>query len=184
MSNPTSSERAIRFIEALRSLQNDRGKMASLRRGLSPTTVMDAWPVLSALGGSIGQPGESIHVDIAALFASHPQESGARNFGESCRDIALADSSDSILPESYERRFRRLLACDRSEDLVGQLRTWIRLAANKGVGINYANLFDELAWWNSSADRIRVRWARSFWRAGAESIHAFDREPFAQPTKS
>jgi CRISPR type I-E-associated protein CasB/Cse2 len=141
---------------------------------------MDAWPIVSAMGGQIGQPGESVHVDIAALFATHPQESSARNFGETCRDIALADSSNKTLPDSHERRFRRLLACDRAEDLAGQLRTWVRLAANKGVGVNYPYLFDDLWWWNSSADRIRVRWARSFWRSGFES----DAAPTPEGTSS
>jgi CRISPR system Cascade subunit CasB len=169
MSSHAPSDRAARFVEALRRAQNDRGKMASLRRGLSPATVMDAWPVVATLGGQIGRPGESVHVDIAAFFATHPQESNARNFGDTCRAIALADASDNTLPESHERRFRRLLACDQAEDLSAQLRTWVRLAAGKAVGVNYPTLFDDLAWWNSSADRIRVRWARSFWRSGPEA---------------
>lgn len=181
MSSHVPSDRAARFVEALRRAQNDRGKMASLRRGLSPATVMDAWPVVAAMGGQIGQPGESVHVDIAALFATHPQEAKARNFGETCRDIALADSSDNSIPESHERRFRRLLACDQAEDLSGQLRTWIRLAAGKGVGVNYEGLFDDLAWWSSSADRIRVRWARSFWRAGLEAKADSTPETAAEP---
>lgn len=169
MSSPTPSERAARFVEALRRAKSDRGKMASLRRGLSSATVMDAWPIIAGLGGQIGQPGESVHLDVAALFATHPEESGARNFGETCRQIAVAGSSEKKLLESDERRFRRLLACDRAEDLVGQLRTWVRLAANKGVGINYAGLFDDLSWWNNSSDRIRVRWARAFWQTLPES---------------
>jgi len=168
MSSHTPSDRATRFVEALRRAQTDRGKMASLRRGLSPATVMDAWPVVAALGGKIGQPGESVHVDIAALYATHPKESKDRNFGETCRAIAEPDALGKI-PESNERRFRRLLACDRSEDLSGQLRTWVRLAASKGIGLNYENLFDDLVWWNSSAQRIRVRWAGSFWHSSSEA---------------
>ena len=50
MSNPKPNERAARFLEELRKIQNNRGKMASLRRGLSPSTVMDAWPVVAAIG--------------------------------------------------------------------------------------------------------------------------------------
>lgn len=181
MSSHPPSDRSNRFVEALRRIQNDRGKMASLRRGLSVATVMDAWPVVAALGGQIGQPGESVHVDIAALFASHPLESNARTFGETCRAIAQADSSDTEMPESHVRRFRRLLACDRAEDLSGQLRIWVRLAAAKGVGVNYQNLFDDLTWWNSSAERIRVRWARSFWRSGLEHDAASVPEITPQP---
>ena len=181
MSSHAPSNRATSFVEALRRAKNDRGKMASLRRGLSPATVMDAWPVVAALGGHIGQPGESVHLDIAALFATHQKESNARNLGETCREIALSDSSDNKIPESHERRFRRLLACDRAQDLSGQLRTWVRLAASKGVGVNYENLFDDLAWWNTAADRIRVRWAQSFWRSGSDANAVAVPETNAQP---
>lgn len=162
----TPKERAALFVGRLRSIRNDRGQLAALRRGFSSSTVMDAWPVVAGLGGDIGQPGESIYVDVAALFASHPEESNARNFGGTCRAIALADSSDNSLPESYERRFRRLLACGEVADLSGQLRSWVRLASSKGVGVNYESLFADLWNWRLFADDIRVQWARAFWHSG------------------
>ncbi len=157
-------ERAAQFVGALRRACEDRGKRAALRRGLSPATVMDAWPVIASLGGDIGQPGESVCVDIAALFASHPAESNARNFGETCRRIAQGDGKE--IADSFERRFRRLLACDDVANVTGQLRSWVRLAANKGVGVNYESLMNDLLWWNRSADRTRVEWAGSFWQSG------------------
>lgn len=166
MSNPKPRERAARFVGALRRIRADRGQLAALRRGLSPATVMDAWSVVASLGGDIGQPGESVFVDIAALFASHPEESNARNLGETCRAIALKDSSDGAVPDSYERRFRRLLASGDAADVSGQLRSWTRLAASKGVGVNYEGLFTDLWNWRWDADDIRVDWARAFWRAG------------------
>ncbi|MHB1310341.1 MAG: type I-E CRISPR-associated protein Cse2/CasB [Limisphaerales bacterium] len=196
MSNPqtTPKERAARFVGRLRGIGHDRGKLAALRRGLSPSTVMDAWPVVASLGGDLGQPGQSVFVDLAALFASHPEESHARSFGETCRAIARADSSDRTLPESFElsgdgalvgfvydssdrtlpesfeRRFRRLLACGDVADLSGQLRSWIRLAAGKGVGVNYEGLFADLWNWRLFADDIRVKWARSFWQSGEAAV--------------
>lgn len=170
MPNPTAKERAARFIGALRQLRDkqDRGALSALRRGSSSGTVMDAWPVIARLGGEIGQPGESVHVDIAALFATHSDESEARNFGETCRAISR-DPKTGDLVESFERRFRRLLAADSSADLSGQLRTWVRLAATKGVGVNYESLFVHLHGWRWYADDIRVQWARSFWHSGGEA---------------
>jgi CRISPR type I-E-associated protein CasB/Cse2 len=159
------SERAADFVARLRRIQNDRGKMAALRRGFSSSTVMDAWPVVASLGGNIGQPGESVHGDIAALFASHPRESKARNFGETCRAIALTDSSGKTLPTSYERRFGRLMSSAEPADLAGQLRSWIRLAVSKGVGVNYESLFADIWGWRWYAADIRVQWARSFWQS-------------------
>jgi len=172
MSHVTPRERAARFVGALRLLhtKQDRGALAALRRGLSPATVMAAWPVVARLGGDIGQPGESVHVDIAALFATHPLESTARNFGDTCRAIATDDKGGLI--DSHERRFRRLLAADSTADLSGQLRAWVRLAASKGVGVNYESLFADLWNWRWYADDIRVQWARAFWRSGEDAAPA------------
>ncbi len=160
----TPKERAAQFVGALRRACDDRGKRAALRRGLSPATVMDAWPVIASIGGDIGQPGESVFVDIAALFASHSEESKDRNFGETCRRIAQDDGKE--IPDSFDRRFRRLLACDDVADVAGQLRSWVRLAASRNVSVNYEGLFADLWNWPWYADNIRVKWARSFWQSG------------------
>jgi len=159
----TPKERATVFVNALRRIRNDRGKLAALRRALAdnPRVHVDAWPVIAGLGGDIGQ---QAYVAIAALYASHPEESNTRNFGETCRRIAQSDAKD--IADSFERRFRRLLACDTVEDLISQLRSWIRLAASKRVGVNYESLMNDILWWNRSADRTKVEWARSFWPSG------------------
>ena len=161
---PNRRERAAEFVGALRRTRNDRGKLAALRRGLSenPRMHVDAWPVVAGLGGDIAQRS---YVVLAALFASHPEESGARNLGETCRDVSLVDGRE--MPESSERRFRRLLACGGEvEEVIRQLPTWIRLAAGKGIGVNYESLLCDLLGWEWAADEIRVRWARSFWKSG------------------
>lgn len=155
----TPKERATRYVGALERIRNDRGKMAALRRGLSPGTVMDAWPVVAEIGGDIGQP---VFVTLAALYATHPELSADQNFGETCRRIGQQGSDK--LPDSLLRRFRRLLSSDNTEDLLGQIRAWVRLASSKGVGVNYEGLMFDLLLWNKYADDIRVRWARAFWQ--------------------
>ena len=157
------SDRAAAFVGALRRMRDDRGKMAALRRGLTdnPALHVDAWQVVASLGGDIGQP---IFITVAALFASHPQESNARNFGETCRRIALGDGKE--IPDSFQSRFRRLLAAGEIGDVTGQLRSWTRLAASKGVGINYESLLADLWNWPWYADDIRVKWAKSYWQSG------------------
>ncbi len=161
----TPKDRAAQFVGALRRARNDRGKLAALRRGLTdnPRMHVDAWPVVASLGGDITQP---VFVTVAALFATHPEESNGRNFGDTCRSVALQDSADGSIPDSYESRFRRLLACADVKDVSGQLRSWVRLAAGKGVGVNYESLFADLWNWPWYADDIRVKWASSFWHAG------------------
>jgi CRISPR type I-E-associated protein CasB/Cse2 len=163
-SKRTPKQRAEQFVAALRHVRNDRGKLAGLRRGLSPATVMDAWPIVVDLGGDIGQP---VFVVTAALFASHPKESNAHNFGEVCRQIAQGEGVK--IADSFERRFRRLLASSDASDVMDQLRSWVQLAASKGVGINYESLFADLWNWSWYADEIRVKWARAFWQSGETS---------------
>ena len=159
----TPKDRAAAFVGALRRARNDRGKLAALRRGLTdnPQLHVDAWPVVAGLGGDIGNP---VFITVAALFATHPDESNARNFGETCRRIAIGDGKD--LQDSFQSRFRRLLASGDVEDVAGQLRSWIRLAASKSVGVNYESLFADLWNWHWYADEIRVKWAKSFWQSG------------------
>jgi len=162
MSTPTPQTRAERFITALRRAKDDRGKMAALRRGLSRQNRIDAWPVIADLGGDIENP---IFGIVAALYATHPEEDDSANFGATCRHIALKDSSDGQLPESHQRRFRRLIACDSAEELGEHLRAWMRLAVSKGAAVNYQRLFTDLWYWAWHADDIRVRWATEFWPA-------------------
>jgi CRISPR type I-E-associated protein CasB/Cse2 len=123
---------------------------------------MDAWPVIADLGGDIERP---VYTTIAALYAMHPEESNTPNFGATCRQIALQESGDVKLPESHERRFRRLIAADSAEQLGELLRAWIRLASSKGVAVNYEQLFTDLRNWDWRGDDIRVRWAAEFWPA-------------------
>ena len=183
MSEPkrTPKGRAADFVGALRRARNDRGKLAALRRGLTanPRMHVDAWPVVAGLGGDIGVDGKSVCVTIAALFASHPEESNARNFGETCRRIAHGDGNE--IAESFERRFRRLLACGDVADVIDQLRAWVRLAASKGVGVNYESLFDDLRRWPWYAENIRVQWARSFWQSGNVPAETEQPATIAQP---
>jgi len=110
-------------------------------------------------------------VAIGGLFATHPEESGNQNLGAACREIGLG--SDGKIVDGIERRFRRLLSSRDTADVIAQLRSWVRLAASKGVGIGYEGLFADLWNWRWYSDEIRVKWARAFWQAG---------EPASDPT--
>jgi CRISPR type I-E-associated protein CasB/Cse2 len=159
--NNDTPNRAARFLERLRKITNDRGKMAALRRAASSGTERQAWPVIYSLGEDIANLAACT---VGALYAQHPEEdTNAYSFGVTCRRIATDNGKDFEIPDSFDRRFRRLLACDSAEDVAGQLKAWIRFAAAKGVGVNYESLFWDLLAWNNHADRIKLDWARGFW---------------------
>jgi len=169
-----TNNRAERFLGRLRRIKDDRGKMAALRRAASPSTERQAWPVIYGLGEDISSLAACT---IGALYAGHPEEDRqAFSFGTTCRRIATNNGKDFEIPDSFERRFRRLLACDSAEDVAGQLKAWIRFASAKGVGVNYERLFWDILAWGNHADRIKLDWARGFWpmrrEAGEEPLTA------------
>lgn len=140
---------------------NEKGKFAALRRGIHSNQVSRAAPVLGSMGIDVLNSEARV---VAALFSEHRKhDETISSFGETCRRIALADADDRTILPSFERRFRRLIDCTSSEDMAGQLRSWIRFAKDKGIAINYADLFKDLAMWSFAAEDRRLRWAGDFW---------------------
>src|SRR5919109_371228 len=149
-------ETAATVLAYLRKLRDDRGAMGDLRCALNPGRRARAWPLLARVGG-INRP---IHETVAGLFAYHPDEAQAGNFGTTCRHLAGENNS-------FDGRFRRLLSCDRDE-IVERLRPVVLAAKAKGVPVNYEQLFVDLCWWDSA----KARWAREYWGAPAETEEA------------
>lgn len=139
-----------RILAYLRQLKNDRGAMADLRCALNPAKLPRAWPLLARVGG-IGNPRVET---IAGLFAYHPDESHTGNLGTTCLGLKRQN-------ESFDARFRRLLACDRDE-VCERLRPMILAAKAKGIAVNYEQLFVDLCYWS---DPVKARWAREYWGA-------------------
>jgi hypothetical protein len=152
MSKSTSPpERAAAILALVRSLQHDRGAMSNLRCALAPARRPRAWPLLARIGG-IGDP---VAETIAGCYAYHPKETRDGNFGDTCR--ALAGQHNS-----FDARFRRLLACDRDE-VCERIRPVILAAKSKGIPVNYETLGADLLWWG---DRVCTRWAQAYWGGG------------------
>lgn len=144
---------AARLLAYLRQLQNDPGAMANLRCALSPARLPRAWPLLGRVGGI----GNARIETVAGLFAHHPHEIHIGNVGTTCRQLAAGNNT-------FDGRFRRLLACDRNE-ICERLRPVILAARSKGVPVNYEDMFVSLYYWG---DNVKARWAREYWGA-AES---------------
>ena len=143
-------ETAARLMAYLRRHKNDRGAMADLRCALSASKLPRAWPLLARVGG-IGNPRIET---VAGLFAYHPDETQTGNLGTTC--LRLKDQN-----QSFDARFRRLLACDRDE-ICERLRPVILAAKQKGIPVNYEELFADLCYWGSE---VKERWAREYWGA-------------------
>ncbi len=153
-----------RLLDQLRSHKDDRGMMANLRCALVNNKRHRAWPVLNRLGIPISS---DIHVQIAALFATHPDhKASAGNFGATCRAIRIKrdqKTDDKITP--IERRFQHLISAEYRE-LPGRVLRMVLMAKSQGISINYEKLTTDLKYWN---DRTKVEWASSFWIPGTNT---------------
>jgi len=139
-----------RLLNYLRQLRHDRGAMADLRRALSPAQRHRAWPWLAPVGGI----GDRLCETVAGLFAHHPDEISTGNLGTTCWQLRSKYNT-------FEGRFRRLLACERN-DICGHIRPVVLAARAKGIPVNYEQLFADLFYWG---DTVKAHWAAEFLRA-------------------
>lgn len=157
-----------RLLAYLRERREDRGVMANLRSGLVERQHRRSWPLLAAFNGIGDHHAARVVRTVAGLYATHPKESASGDFGTTCRALLgdeerqkLADGGE---PGPVSKRFLHLLAAEGNEifDRVASLGLRAK-AHNDGIPIHYERLFADLWTWESQPDRVRERWARSFW---------------------
>jgi CRISPR system Cascade subunit CasB len=159
------------FLEYLGKHLEDRGMMADLRAGLSEGTAYRAWPYIGPWCDLADDRERTIWMTVGAGFAVHKENNPeAGNMGSTLRKIALGDGTqkpnDALA--SLDSRFRRLLTCSSAEEVCERLTGIIRTAERKGVGIDFRQLFWDLAGWNSANRDVRVDWASAYWSAPDE----------------
>jgi len=159
------------FLKRLRQCvaRDDRGTLADLRHGFSPATEHRAWPHLAAWGVNLRNDTQrAIWLTIAAGFATLKETRRCGNMGATMRRLAGGDL------ESFDGRFRRLLACTTKEELCARLPAVIRAAKQKGQAIDFEQLFWDLECWpvSSRGRDVRVDWAQAYWGAPKEEEDA------------
>lgn len=169
MSSPTSSS-GNEFIHKLLKLDlvRDRGSLANLRKGLSPTTHHMAWPDLAALGAFRVHNTSTIPLfifeKVAAFFAVHPKNSKIGNFGATWRKVSGSFQASGDKQESpFDRRFRRLLSCGSAIELGETLVGYIKIAKNHDVPIDYTRLFSDLSRFDVHHSSVKELWASQYW---------------------
>jgi hypothetical protein len=141
------------FLQYLQRLKSDRGALANLRGALSEARRPNAWPILGGFPGAIGNPAFET---VAGLWASDPdQGDGEGNLGATLAKLKSEHNS-------FEGRFKRLLACDENE-IAERVVPVVRAAQAKGVRVNCAQLLSDLLCWKNG--KAKVEWAKAFWGA-------------------
>ncbi len=153
------------FISHLYSLAQaeDRQALAHLRRGLGqkPGAAPEMFPyIVPWLPPNPHSQEEAAYYAIASLFAWHPAIAEKGNMGDH-----LAATLEKGREDAVERRFVALLAAH-PDDLPAFLRQAVSYLASKDVPVNWDQLFWDIRFWGHPdyGDRIRKRWAASFWR--------------------
>jgi CRISPR system Cascade subunit CasB len=150
-----------RFIQHLKTLADDRGALAALRRGLGkpPGTTAEMYPyVVPWLPDEASTWLENNYYLVASLFAYHPDSSSAGNMGHHMARTCATDDDK----KSTERRFTVLLAAD-GDDLPNYLRQTISFLKSKDQSVNWDQLFIDLMGWNHESRYVQRRWANAFW---------------------
>jgi CRISPR system Cascade subunit CasB len=151
-----------RFINRLKELAegNERGALASLRRGLgqTPGTVADMYRYVEPfLGQERSGLKESAFYLVAALFALHPESTNEGNMGAHLAKTRTESGEDAL-----ERRFTALLAAH-PDDLPDYLRQAVSFLKSKDIPINWNRLIWDLQKWNDEDRSIQKKWASFFW---------------------
>ena len=147
------------ITEYLRQLRDNRGAMAALRSLLKPGQCFRGWQQIAAING-IGDVAIEI---VAGLYALHPHEKADDdyNFGDACKLLAVDRKTMEISEESpFDRRFRRLLACDTKDELRAHLTDIVHGMKAADIPVNYEGLYRDIEWWGN---KVRERWAIHYW---------------------
>lgn len=139
--------------------RQDRGALASLRRGLGqpPGTVADMYRYVEPYLGAEARYKESAFYLVAALFALHPKSTNEGNMG-----AHLARTRTESGGEALERRFTALLAAH-PDDLPEYLRQAVSFLNSKEEPVNWDQLLRDLQGWGREDRSTQKKWARSFW---------------------
>ncbi|HVR37420.1 MAG TPA: type I-E CRISPR-associated protein Cse2/CasB [Methylomirabilota bacterium] len=156
------------FVRQLLAIakREDRGMLADLKKGLSHATRGKALQTLGRLGAFRGNFPLEIFQTVGALFALHPKHAPIGNLGVTCRHVAKDRE------EAFDRRFRRLLACDTLDDLCGQLPGIVKMAKSADKLVDYDQLFTDLNRFRFNPQRVKIDWARRYWGAGEKEESA------------
>jgi CRISPR system Cascade subunit CasB len=157
---PNKSEQFVKFIIDL--IQKNNGAAAALKRADNPATEYQSWEYLARFI-DIDKDYERLpYATIAsALAKAKAEHNGAVRIGEAIARC-YEDGKDS---EQAQAKLRRLLACDSVEETCRVLRGLFSLINSKaGIQLNYAELLQDLYWFNADSQRVKSRWAQNFYR--------------------
>lgn len=156
------------LMDWLRRQKEQRGVLAQLRCGLVKSKEQRAWPLLARFDGIEGYKGQVVRT-IAALYASHPEETNTAN-KSNMGTLCLRLCGDGETPWQDEKpgpmamRLQYLLAAE-TEEICQRVARLVLRCKSSGIPVNYEQLYTDLLHWEkpSARERVRQSWAQHFW---------------------
>lgn len=160
---PDKPQRFVAFV--LDRCATDNGFAARLRRADNPDTEYQSYEILAGFGVDIEKDYERLPFALvgAALARLRTPQDGAAGLGRALKSC-FEDG------EQGDARLRRLLACDRQDELCGILRPLLSLLSAKSKQpLCHVRLLRELLFFNRNAQRTKLGWAREYYDYQAEA---------------
>lgn len=159
------------FVQYLTNLAGDRGKLATLRRGLIESQAQATWPLLSRFMNFDNPYQIKALQTVAGLFAYHPRNTDNGNFGSLCYRIVDTEEKQKIAQgesSPISRHFQYALAAN-GEEIFPRVRRLVLRARKEETPVNYIQLTDDLLGWQSpyKKDGIKLKWGKEFWKMSA-----------------
>ena len=145
----TRGQAFVRYV--IDRCSKDKGAAAAMRRADNPAMQHQSWNILI-----------DFHVIGAAVIQAKANRNGDTPL---TRALSLAYSGTEGQGAS---RLRRLLACSTAEECCTCLRPLFRLVSGKtSAAIDYAQLLDDLLAFPYRSEKIKAKWATSFYQREA-----------------
>ncbi|MCI9488203.1 MAG: type I-E CRISPR-associated protein Cse2/CasB [Lachnospiraceae bacterium] len=157
-----------------------KAQLAKLRRGAGkkPGELPELWGMFlkdmpEELLGRNGNPSYAEWAIYTALtlFALHQQghsepvnrEGGENRFGRAVRKLVQNEENE----ENIRRKLSIVAGADDMEELSYHLRAVVKLLGNSEVKLDYADLAEDLYWFQheNQTDRVRLKWGQDFYRS-------------------
>lgn len=172
LSSQTKNRAAQQFIADLAKL--GRGDLAELRRAAGTSIGGDgrATAIFYRLlpPRELGYLRQDAAFLVATLYPLNPKQRSG-DLGQSLRALKEATGSPAL-----DRRMAILLESrldwyeEGGGELPFRLRQLVRLLGSKGIGIDWAQIADDLGNWNGERQSVQRRWAESYFRKTSHQL--------------
>lgn len=143
----------------------DTAFRAALTRADNPATESQAWQYLANFCNMMDDNERQSYGLIAACMARKMVEkNGSQTLGQA---MYLSKEKIDENDESMNRKFRRILACDNTQELIPVLRPILRYVTGKeNVSLDYAQLLRDILYFN---EKTKILWATHYYRNWKEA---------------